>query len=375
MRQERLGLAEEADREQLRGEVAVDPRPAEGMAVESAALRPAESASHRLSESLKRKADPIDHSPDDPRLDLPGGDGEIITTIADDSASSQMMTQESASIAPAGAESSHAADAGLGRRRTVPPHAATASGSVPPLASTAGSAAAAAPSASSGSRASDNDAEMHLQTVERELGAMGRALGALAHLGLEDLNSIVEVYGPGRIVDTGVQVGLTSGQAFDLRMNDPDDGKPWDLSLESKRHKVWWAIEDQGPYLLVGSPPCDPFSNLHNLSIGREDPTKRAEKIRRGIIHLSFCFALYRHRAANGRYFLREHPWSACSMELEVGLNPRFHAAHRCVSWPGRPMPIRAVEYRRIWTGFSPEADRMAQQFSPHIRARSSTMR
>ena len=78
-------------------------------------------------------------------------------------------------------------------------------------------------------------------------------------------------------------MGLTSGQAFDLRMNVPDDGKPWDLSLESKRHKVWWAIEDQDPYLLVESPPCDPFSNLHNLSIGREDPTKRAEKIRRGI--------------------------------------------------------------------------------------------
>ena len=171
---------------------------------------------------MKRKADPIDHPPDDPRLDLPGGDGEIIITRADDSASSQMMPQGSASIAPAGAESSHAADAGLGRRRTVPPHAATASSSVPPVASTAGSAAAAAPSARSGSRASDNDAEMHLQTVERELRAMGRAL---AHLGLEDLNSIVEAYGPGRIVDTGVQMGLTSGQAFDLRMNDPDDGK------------------------------------------------------------------------------------------------------------------------------------------------------
>ena len=86
---------------------------------------------------------------------------------------------------------------------------------------------------------------MCLQTVGRELGAMERAL---AHLGLEDRNSIVEVYGPGRIVETGVQMGLTSGQAFDLRMNDPDDGKPWDLSLESKRHKVW-AIEDQGPHL------------------------------------------------------------------------------------------------------------------------------
>ena len=47
--EERLGLAEEADREQLRGEVAVGPRPAEGMAVEPAALQPAVSAFQGLS--------------------------------------------------------------------------------------------------------------------------------------------------------------------------------------------------------------------------------------------------------------------------------------------------------------------------------------
>ena len=80
VRQERLGLAEEADREQLRGEVAVGPHPAEGMAVEPAALQPAGSASQRLSESLKRKADPIDHPPGDPWLDLPGGDAETFIT-------------------------------------------------------------------------------------------------------------------------------------------------------------------------------------------------------------------------------------------------------------------------------------------------------
>ena len=125
------------------GEVAVDPHPAEDMAVEPAALQPAGSASQRLSESLKRKADPVDHPPHDPWLDFPGGDAEIIITRADDSASSQMMTQGSPSIAPAGAESSHAADARLGRRRPDPTHAEAASSSGSPLASTAGSAVAA----------------------------------------------------------------------------------------------------------------------------------------------------------------------------------------------------------------------------------------
>ena len=54
--EERLELAEEAGREQPRGEVAVGPHPTEGMAVEPAALQQAESASQRLSETLKRKA-------------------------------------------------------------------------------------------------------------------------------------------------------------------------------------------------------------------------------------------------------------------------------------------------------------------------------
>ena len=35
-------------------------------------------------------------------------------------------------------------------------------------------------------------------------------------------------------------------------------------------------------------------------------------------MHLSFCFALYRHRAANGCYFLHEHPWSAWSGKLDL---------------------------------------------------------
>ena len=64
---------------------------------------------------------------------------------------------------------------------------------------------------------------------------------SLSRLGLGELNSIVEVFGPGRICNTAEMLGISSGQAFDLRLADPDDNRPWDLSIASKRHKVWSA--------------------------------------------------------------------------------------------------------------------------------------
>ena len=140
---------------------------------------------------------------------------------------------------------------------------------------------------------------------------------SLSRLSLGELNSIVEVFWPGWICNTAEMLGISSGQAFDLRLADPDDDRPWDLSIASKRHKVWWTIVELDPWLVVGSPACAPSSSLHYLDAKWEDPVKRAESIWRGIVHLAFCFAIYRERANKGRYFLREHPWAAWSLRLD----------------------------------------------------------
>ena len=70
-------------------------------------------------------------------------------------------------------------------------------------------------------------------------------------------------------------------------------------------------IYNQQPWLVIGSPPCTMFSNLHNL--GRSDRNfeeieKQYEEARE---HLKFCCKVYKLQIESGRYFLHEHPWAA----------------------------------------------------------------
>ena len=264
---------------------------------------PDESASMTLSKELKRRADPEFMPPDDPRPRLVSDPStEPISTRADESAGT---TGGSSSSAPAGRRPT---------RSRSPPRFGQVREVVP--ASAAGSGRAAEGAANAAPRVSGDpaDADKELHSLEHEISILETSL---SRLGLGELNSIVEVFGPGRVCNTAEMLGISSGQAFDLRLADPDDNRSWDLSIASKRHKVWWKIVELGPWLVVGSPPCDPSSSLHYLNAKREDPVKRAESIRRGIVHLAFCFAIYRERANMGRYFLHEHSWGAWSWRFD----------------------------------------------------------
>ena len=145
----------------------------------------------------------------------------------------------------------------------------------------------------------------------RDVNSMELDVNAV-HLGVEG-HCIAELYGPGRICSLSETLGYSGGQAFDLRCTDPDDGEPWDLSLESKRKKVEWLIEDIRPTLVIGSPPCKFASLLQNVNWAKMDATKRDELIRSGISHLRFCFVIYARQVKRGAYFLHEHPWGAWS--------------------------------------------------------------
>ena len=67
-------------------------------------------------------------------------------------------------------------------------------------------------------------------------------------------------------------------------------------------------VDFEEPYLLTGSPPCDPFSQLLKISAHRRDPitVKRQREI--GTRNLHTAIDLYEHQLNNGRYFLHEHP-------------------------------------------------------------------
>ena len=126
-----------------------------------------------------------------------------------------------------------------------------------------------------------------------------------------------ELYGPGKIGSTAEFLGMTAGRAFDLRRMDPDDGQPWDLSLEAKRRKAEAMIEEDNPDIVVGSPPCGPFSQLQSLNRERMGEKAYREMVEAGIQHLAFCARIYLRQRARGKYFLHEHPWGAWSWMLD----------------------------------------------------------
>ena len=52
-------------------------------------------------------------------------------------------------------------------------------------------------------------------------------------------------------------------------------------------------MDEQRPLLLVGCPPCRPFSTLFESSASRMRPEARKATVREGVVHLSFCIKSY----------------------------------------------------------------------------------
>ena len=59
------------------------------------------------------------------------------------------------------------------------------------------------------------------------------------------------------------------------------------------------------PLVMVGSPPCTPFSQLQTLNPQTE---KAKQKWDEGVEHMLFVASLYRRQLKEGRVFLHEHP-------------------------------------------------------------------
>ena len=76
----------------------------------------------------------------------------------------------------------------------------------------------------------------------------------------------------------------------------PDqDGTIWDFSKKTCRQKAWKRLKEQRPYMLVGSPPCTPYSILQNMNARTPEGKRKVEEAkRRGQVHLKFCADMYR---------------------------------------------------------------------------------
>ena len=94
---------------------------------------------------------------------------------------------------------------------------------------------------------------------------------------------------------------------------DDETGRPFDFDGPKQRAKADKLFDTQQPFLLIGSPPCTPFSQIQAINNVQRDPRDVEREIIAGRVHLEFCCYLYRKQMARGAYFLHEHPQGATS--------------------------------------------------------------
>ncbi|CAK0815838.1 unnamed protein product, partial [Prorocentrum cordatum] len=158
----------------------------------------------------------------------------------------------------------------------------------------------------------------------RELGELKEELAALKALdftekGTEDEEAdlgavdVMEIFSPPRFTEAARRHGLRPGVAVDLSTCRPSDGVGWDLLRKDDQEELNRIIEKDEPWLLTGSPRCDPFSQLQYLNRLTTDEKVRERRLRDGREGLRVAIEAYNKQYDAGRYFLHEHPATATS--------------------------------------------------------------
>ena len=86
---------------------------------------------------------------------------------------------------------------------------------------------------------------------------------------------VAEVFSPPRFTDAAPSLGLKAGFAVDLATG-------WDLKIESEKNVFFQQLEQDDPYLLPGSPPCDAFSVLRHIGKNKRTAQEEADKLAGG---------------------------------------------------------------------------------------------
>ena len=128
--------------------------------------------------------------------------------------------------------------------------------------------------------------------------------------------SIVELFSPPRVTGYGGGKQLSNGVALDLTTTDAE-GRPWNFCDPDCRDRADKLVESLDPDLLIGSPPCGPFSALQALNVGKANAEVMQAKLDDAREHLEYCCQQYEKRIHAGRYFLHEHPHLAGSWDEE----------------------------------------------------------
>ena len=137
-------------------------------------------------------------------------------------------------------------------------------------------------------------ADDSMQEATRDAGALGADAVALA-----------EAHSPARFQQRAGAFGLSAGAAMDLRMG-------WALGFEADQVKARKRLSVEKPHLLILSPTCLAFSQLHALNT---KPDRLAELLEQGRHHLEFACSLAGSQVERSGRVPFEHPWAATSWD------------------------------------------------------------
>ena len=90
--------------------------------------------------------------------------------------------------------------------------------------------------------------------------------------------------------------------ALDLTTVD-EFGRPWNFCDEDCRQRAEELIEFLKPDLLIGGPPCGPFSQIQFLNQTKCDPAEMLRKVQEGREHVRFCCKLYLKQIERKKFF------------------------------------------------------------------------
>ena len=108
-------------------------------------------------------------------------------------------------------------------------------------------------------------------TQPRELPDVERArrLCLISGMTEDDTKHVVsEVFSPPRVTQalkSGERGWLQAGSSFDLVV-DADSGRSWNFLEANDRRRCWRRLKAEDPWMVIGSPPCTPFSAPQDLN-------------------------------------------------------------------------------------------------------------
>ncbi len=146
--------------------------------------------------------------------------------------------------------------------------------------------------------------------VERALERMEKVDQGIKKQNQEDNYQVdvSEVYSPPRMVEEARRQKMTGGSSFDLTNG-------WDLTDKESKEKMWKALMEEDPWLIVLSPPCTAFSKLQLWNFPRMKRKKVIQMLQLGVTHLELVCEIIKWQVNRGGYVVFEHPRGASSWE------------------------------------------------------------